>query len=96
MIRTIALISTLAVAGCGGGIGLGGGGSSSAPPSGAKDTCNAAAYADFIGQDSVVTLSIPEPKRSYRTDEAVPSVFDASRVSIVLDETDTIIQITCG
>jgi hypothetical protein len=43
-----------------------------------------------------VTLSIPEPKRSYRTDEAVPTDFDPKRVSVVLDETDVIIAINCG
>ena len=94
MIRSIAAVGVVALAGCGGAIGTGGG--SNTPRTSATDTCNAAQYAEFVGQDSVVTLTIPEPKRSYRTDEAVPTDFDPKRVSVVLDETDVIIAINCG
>ena len=94
MIRNFAVLGALALAGCGDTIG--GSGSTGAARTSGSDTCNAAQYAEFIGQDSVVTLSIPEPKRSYRTDEAVPTDFDPKRVSVVLDETDVIIAINCG
>lgn len=94
MIRNFAVLGALALAGCGGTIGAGG--STGVARTSGADTCNAAEYAGFIGQDSVVTLSIPEPKRSYRTDEAVPTDFDPKRVSVVLDETDVIIAINCG
>lgn len=94
MMKNFVVLGALAVAGCGGTAGTGGG--SNAPRSTGSDTCNAAAYAEFVGQDSVVTLSIPDPKRSYRTDEVVQSDFDPKRVSVVLDETDVIIAINCG
>jgi hypothetical protein len=96
MMKNLAMVlGTVALAGCGSSIG-GGSGTSNTPRTSSTDTCNAAAYAGFIGQDSVVTLSIPEPKRSYRTDETVPTDFDPKRVSVVLDETDVIIAINCG
>lgn len=94
MIRNFAVLGVLALAGCGDALGTGG--AANPPRTSGADTCNAAAYSEFIGQDAVVTLSIPDPKRSYRTDEAVPTDFDPKRVSVVLDETDVIIAINCG
>lgn len=64
-------------------------------PSGA-DTCNAASYAGLVGQDAVVALQIPDPKRSYRPDEAITQDLNPARVNVVLDETDVITAITCG
>lgn len=66
-----------------------------APRSASPEACNAAAYAGLIGQDAVVALQIPEPKRSYRTD-VVTTDYRPDRVNIVSDETDTIIDIKCG
>ena len=60
------------------------------------DTCNAAAYQGLIGQDAVVDLSLPEPKRTYRLGDPVTTDFDAARLNIKLDDTDTIIAIDCG
>lgn len=60
------------------------------------DTCNAAAYADLVGQDAVQALSLPDPKRSYRLDEPVTTDYVANRLNVKLDDTDTIIAVTCG
>ncbi|AXI44860.1 hypothetical protein C1J03_01705 [Sulfitobacter sp. SK012] len=63
---------------------------------GASDTCNAAAYAGLVGQDAASALAVPEPKRSYGPNDAVTSDYLANRVNIELDDTDTIVAITCG
>ncbi|MBD3665624.1 hypothetical protein H9Q16_16945 [Sulfitobacter sp. TSTF-M16] len=91
----ILIAGALLLAGCGapGGSGNSGG---SAPRVSGDDTCGASAYAGLIGQDAVVALSIPDPKRSYRPDEVVTSDFNPERVSIQLDETDVIVAIACG
>jgi hypothetical protein len=60
------------------------------------DTCNAAAYANLIGQDAVTALAVPEPKREYRIGQPVTSDFVAERINIKLDETDVIIAVDCG
>jgi len=60
------------------------------------DTCNAGAYQNLIGQDAVVDLSLPEPKRTYRLGDPVTSDFVPERLNIKLDDTDTIIAIDCG
>ncbi|MCX7558055.1 I78 family peptidase inhibitor [Sulfitobacter sp. F26204] len=61
-----------------------------------EDSCNAAAYQNLIGQDAVVDLSLPEPKRTYRLGDPVTADFNAARLNIKLDDTDTIIAIDCG
>ncbi|WP_025050218.1 I78 family peptidase inhibitor [Sulfitobacter noctilucae] len=63
---------------------------------GGPDTCNASAYQNLIGQDAVVDLSLPEPKRTYRFGDPVTMDFNPARLNIQLDETDTIVAITCG
>lgn len=89
----IALLTAVTLAACGPQMPAGG----SAPAnSGGGDTCNAASYADMIGQDAVVALSIPEPKRQYRLGDPVTMDFNAARVNVVLDNTDVIIDIKCG
>ena len=93
MKSTGALLGALALAGCGA---LPAGNSNAAARSSGADTCNAAAYQTLIGQDAVVALQIPDPKRSYRPDEAVTQDFNAARVNVVLDDTDVITAITCG
>lgn len=65
-------------------------------PSGGDGTCNAAAYQNLIGQDAVVDLSLPDPKRTYRLSDAVTMDFNPVRLNIKLDETDTIVAIDCG
>lgn len=93
MMMRMAILSTALLAACS--PQQSGGPTSRASSSGA-DTCNAAAYAGMIGQDAVVALSIPEPKRQYRLGDPVTSDFNASRVNVVLDEIDVIIDIKCG
>ena len=65
-------------------------------PDGAEDTCNAAAYANLVGQDAVAALQIPEPKRQYRLGDPVTMDYRAERLNVVLNDTDTITAITCG
>ncbi len=60
------------------------------------DTCNAAAYQNLIGQDAVVDLSLPEPKRTYRLGDPVTTDYMANRLNVQLDDTDTIVAFTCG
>lgn len=60
------------------------------------DTCNASAYQSLIGQDAVVDLSLPEPKRTYRLGDPVTLDFNPKRLNVKLDETDTIVAIDCG
>lgn len=67
----------------------------SVPPSGG-DACNASAHVGVIGQDAAAALALPEPKRIYRTDEAVTQDFMPERLNVILDETDTIIAVSCG
>ena len=89
----IALIAAAALTACGP---QPDGGNSTGGSTDGPDTCNAASYAGMIGQDAVVALSIPDPKRQYRLGDPVTMDFNAQRVNIVLDETDTIIDIKCG
>lgn len=93
MIRAITstslLVLGLVLGGCGDVMPRGTGGSET-------DACNAAAYQDLVGQDAVVALALPEPKRSYRPDEMITQDYVPTRLNIVLDDTDTITAITCG
>ena len=91
MIRTVTCMAVVFLAGCGGVVST-----SSAPKTSGADTCNAAAYAELVGQDAVQALSLPDPKRSYRLDEPVTLDFVEERLNIKLDDTDTIIAIDCG
>ena len=88
-------IAAVALAGCSA-VTTGGGGNGAAQRASGPDTCNAASYAALVGQDAVVALQIPEPKRSYRPDEAITLDDIPERVNVVLDETDVITAITCG
>lgn len=65
-------------------------------PDGTQDTCNAAAYQNLIGQDAVVDLALPEPKRTYRLGDPVTMDYHPARLNIKLDQTDTIVAIDCG
>jgi len=71
----------------------------SAPAAGGAsgpDTCGAAAYQDLIGKDAAASLALPEPKRAYRPDEAVTTDINPARLNVQLDDTDTIVAVTCG
>lgn len=61
-----------------------------------QDTCGAEAQQGLIGLDAAATLILPEPKRVYRTDEAVTMDYQAERINVLLDNTDTIIAVRCG
>lgn len=93
--KSLVLVGALVLTGCGAASNVGGG-TASAPRAAGPDTCNAAAHTALIGQDAVVALQIPDPKRSYRPDEAVTSDNNPARVNVVLDDTDVITAITCG
>lgn len=60
------------------------------------DTCNAAAHQGLIGMDAASSLALPEPKRLVGPNDAVTTEFNAARLNVQLDDTDTIIGITCG
>jgi len=93
MMKKCAVLAAVALSGCGAVSDTG------APGRGAAagaDTCNAASFAGLVGQDAVVALQIPDPKRSYRPDEAITQDFNPARVNVVLDDTDVITAITCG
>ena len=92
----IVLIGAVVLAGCGAATTGGGGNGAAAQRSNGPDTCYAARYAALVGQDAVTALQIPEPKRSYRPDEAITLDANPARVNVVLDETDVIMAITCG
>lgn len=62
----------------------------------APEACGAADYAGLIGQDAAAALALPDPKRIYRTDEAITDDFVPNRINVKLDDTDTIFEIACG
>jgi hypothetical protein len=85
------IIALLLVAGCGTAPNTG-----QQPAPAGPDTCNAGAYQGLIGQDAVVDLSLPDPKRTYRLGDPVTLDFVPERLNIKLDDTDTIVAIDCG
>lgn len=60
------------------------------------ESCGAAEYQSLVGQDAAATLALPEPKRTTRPDEAATTDFIPNRITVQLDETDTIQAVTCG
>ncbi|MEQ6249712.1 I78 family peptidase inhibitor [Sulfitobacter sp. HNIBRBA3233] len=81
------------LAGCGGAVVQApAGGTAGAGP----DTCGASGFQDLVGRGAAAALVVPEPKRLYRTDEAITQDFVPGRLNVVLDETDTIIAVRCG
>ena len=69
---------------------------STAAPQASPESCNAGAYAGLIGQDAAASLALPEPKRVYVVGEPITQDFIPERINVQLDETDTIIAVTCG
>lgn len=84
------VLAALLLAGCGG---VSAPTTSGAP---AGDACGALAHQGLVGMDAAQSLILPEPKRVFRTDEAVTTDFNAARLNVQLDTTDTIIAVTCG
>jgi hypothetical protein len=64
--------------------------------SAAPEACGAENYQNLIGQDAAAALALPDPKRVYRTDEAITQDFVPTRINVQLDDTDTIFAVTCG
>ena len=89
----LALITAATLAACGP---QPGGGEAARGSADGPDTCNAASYAGMIGQDAVVALSIPEPKRQYRLGDPVTMDANPNRTNIVLDAEGKIAKVTCG
>ena len=88
--RHLMIVAGVILAGCGG-----------APASGpgqlaSEDSCGAADHAKLIGMGAAAALTVPQPKRVYRTDEAITQDYAPGRINVILDETDTIIEIRCG
>lgn len=69
---------------------------SPASPRGQADACDAVAYQNLVGQDRVVALALPDPKRIYRLGDPVTLDFLPNRLNVKLDETDVIVAIDCG
>ena len=67
-----------------------------APVAGAPDTCGASAYQDLLGKGAASALAVPEPKRVYGVADAVTLDYQADRINVQLDDTDTIVAVTCG
>ncbi|KEJ90464.1 I78 family peptidase inhibitor [Sulfitobacter donghicola] len=87
------ILAGLLLAGCGTTIGTTGG---NAPAAKGPDTCDAAVHQGLIGLDAASSLALPEPKRLVGPTDAVTTDFNPARKNIQLDDTDTIIGITCG
>ncbi|MEP2919829.1 MAG: I78 family peptidase inhibitor [Sulfitobacter sp.] len=62
----------------------------------APDTCNASAHQRLIGLDAASALALPEPKRLAGPHDVVTTDFNPARLNVGLDDTDTIISVTCG
>ncbi|MGC1505204.1 MAG: I78 family peptidase inhibitor [Sulfitobacter sp.] len=92
--NTVPLMALVLVAGCA--VAPNSKPASPAQPASGPDTCNASAYQSLVGQDAVVDLSLPNPKRTYRLGDPVTSDFNPARLNVKLDDTDTIIAIDCG
>jgi hypothetical protein len=86
------ILAGLLVAGCGAATQTAQTGASANAP----DTCNAAAHQDLVGRDAAASLILPEPKRVYGPNDAVTTDYNAARLNVQLDGTDTIVTITCG
>lgn len=60
------------------------------------DTCNAEAYQDLIGQPRAAAGPLPQPKRVYHITDPVTMDHRPDRLNVVLDDSDTIGEISCG
>lgn len=89
-----AILTGLLLAGCGGA--LPSANTAKAPAAAGPDTCNAAAHQSLIGLDAASALALPEPKRLVGPNDAVTTDFLPERLNVALDDTDTIIAVTCG
>lgn len=67
-----------------------------AAPDASPESCNADAYSALVGQDAAASLAVPEPKRVYVIGEPVTQDFVPERINIQLDDTDTVVAVTCG
>ncbi len=88
-----AILAGLMLAGCGGAMAPVQG---KAPAAAGPDTCGAAAYQDLLGKGAAAALAVPEPKRVYGTADAVTLDYLPDRINVQLDDTDTIVAVTCG
>lgn len=90
------ILAGLLLAGCGSAVTVPTLGGGAAAPANGPDTCNAAAHQGLIGNDAASALALPEPKRLAGPTDAVTTDFNPARLNVGLDDTDTIIAITCG
>lgn len=86
------IFAAVILAGCGGAMAP----TAGRAPAITADTCNAAAHQGLVGLDAASSLALPEPKRLYGPNDAVTTDFDPARLNVQLDDTDTIIAVTCG
>ena len=64
----------------------------------AEDTCNAAKYANLIGQDATALerVLLMGPVRVIRPNMGVTMDYSATRINFAIDEGNRITGITCG
>ncbi len=88
------ILAGLMLAGCGDAMApvQGNGPAAAAGP----DTCGAAAYQHLLGKGAAASLVVPEPKRVYGAADPVTLDYLADRINVQLDNTDTIVAVTCG
>ncbi|MGB5864507.1 MAG: I78 family peptidase inhibitor [Sulfitobacter sp.] len=86
------ILSGVILAGCGAPIAQTSGPASTGGP----DICNASAHQELIGKDAAASLVLPEPKRLIGPTDVATTDFVPTRLSVQLDGTDTIVEVTCG
>lgn len=64
----------------------------------AEDTCNAAQYANLIGQDATALerVLLMGPVRVIRPGIGVTMDYSAARINFAIDESNQIARISCG
>lgn len=63
----------------------------------AEDTCGAAAFQQFVGQNSPqISIVTNAPVRHYRSSEAVIQNFDATRINFEYDRRGDLVKVSCG
>ncbi|MCQ0970918.1 I78 family peptidase inhibitor [Paracoccus sp. TK19116] len=66
-------------------------------PSAGPDTCGAAAYQGYVGQQSpAITVPPGTDYRSYRTGDPVTMDFNENRINFEYDRQGVLVKVSCG
>ena len=60
------------------------------------DTCNAMAYQHLLGQPRAAADGLPQPKRVYHITDMITMDHRPDRLNVILDDSGTIGEISCG